>query len=213
MELKAFETSRATSTQPGCSSKRQRTEWVTNSRPELQATPTWAQGPPVCQIPAEAPGACQIHAIIGRALSNGPCQISAKSLFSCERPRKNIKKQHLHTRGAETDNRGTAQYGGMTSGAKPSTGALKQRRRLQQQRAQPGQAAEATGQAQQGGAGRGAAKELTAATMRIGCTQPGHVGWPSSKPSAQTEQHVAQPTSQLAVGRRARARRYGGREG
>ena len=42
MELKALETSRATSTQPGCSSKRQRTEWVTNSRPELQATPTWA---------------------------------------------------------------------------------------------------------------------------------------------------------------------------
>ena len=50
--------------------------------------------------------------------------------------------QHLHTRGAETDNRGTAQYGGMTSGAKPSTGALKQRRRPQQQRAQPGQAAD-----------------------------------------------------------------------
>ena len=72
-----------------------------------------------------------------------------------------IKRQHLHTRGAETDNRGTAQYGGMTSGAKPSTGALKQRRRLQQQRAQPGQAAEATGQAQQGGAERGAAKGFT----------------------------------------------------
>ena len=66
-----------------------------------------------------------------------------------------IKKQHLHTRGAETDNRGTAQYGGMTSGAKPSTGALRQRRRPQQQRAQPGQAAEATGQAQREGPERG----------------------------------------------------------
>ena len=86
-----------------------------------------------------------------------------------------IKKQHLHTRGAETDNRGTAQYGGMTSGAKPSTGALKQRRRPQQQRAQPGQAAEATGQAQQGGAERGAVKGPTAVTTRIGCTQPSHV--------------------------------------
>ena len=124
-----------------------------------------------------------------------------------------IKKQHLRTRGAETNDRGTAQYGGMTSGAKPSTEALSQRRRPQQQRAQPGQAAEATGQAQREGPERGAVEGLTAVTTRIGCTQPGHVGWPSSKPSVQTEQHVAQPTSQLAVGRRARVRRYGGREG
>ena len=63
-----------------------------------------------------------------------------------------IKKQHLHTRGAETndrrqgrspvrrhDLRGEAQYGGTH---------VSQRGRQQQQRAQPGQAAEATGQAQ-----------------------------------------------------------------
>ena len=42
MELNALVKSRATSTQSGCSSKMQRTEWVVNSRPDAHATPTWA---------------------------------------------------------------------------------------------------------------------------------------------------------------------------
>ena len=88
-----------------------------------------------CGTAAGAQGVISLRVRVGSAVQQvAPVQVVGAY----------IKKQHLHTRGAETDNRGTAQYGGMTSGAKPSTGALRQRRRPQQQRAQLGQAAEAT---------------------------------------------------------------------
>ena len=48
IELKAFLASSATSIHEGFSSSTARTECVVNSRPELQATPTWAgQGAPL----------------------------------------------------------------------------------------------------------------------------------------------------------------------